>query len=60
MAELKAPESYAFYDPELELDKGNEKGKQIIDADPSAIVSTTKIQKEDPEDPEEGERLFHS
>ena len=57
MAELKAPESDAFSDPESELDKGNDKGKQIIDADPSAIVATTKIQREDPE---EGERLFHS
>ena len=60
MVELKAPESDAFSDPESELDKGNEKGKHIIDANPSAIVATTKIQKEDPEDPEEGERLFHS
>ena len=58
MAELKAPESDAFSDPELELDKGNDKGKQIIDVDPSAIVATTKIQREGPEDPEEGEHLF--
>ena len=57
MAELKLPESDAFFDPELEPDKGNDKGKQIIDADPSAIVATTKIQREDPE---EGECLFHS
>ena len=49
-----------FSDPELEPDKGNDKGKQIIEADPSAIVATTKIQWEDPEDPDEGERLFHS
>ena len=27
---------------------------------PNAIVSTMKIQKEEPEDPQEGERLFHS
>ena len=59
VAELKAPESDAFFDPELELDKANDKGKQIIDADPSAIVATTKIQGEDPKDPEEGECLFH-
>ena len=44
-------------DPDSEPDKGNDKGKQIIDADPSAIISTTKIQREDPE---EGERLFQS
>ena len=60
MPELKAPKSDAFSDPESEPDKGNDKGKQMIDADPSAIVSTTKIQKEGPEDPEEGECLFQS
>ena len=60
MAELKAPESDAFSDPELEPDKGNDKGKKIIDVDPRTIVSTTNIQREGPEDPEEGERLFQS
>ena len=39
--------------------KGNDKGKQNIDVDPSAIVATTKLQMEDYEDPEEGEHLFH-
>ena len=60
VAELKAPESNAFSDPESELDKGNEKGKKIIDAEPRSIVATINIQREDPEDPEEGEHLFHS
>ena len=60
VAELKAPELDAFSDIESELDKGNEKWKKVIDVDPSAIVSTTKIQREGPDDPEEGERLFHS
>ena len=36
------------------------KGKQIIDAEPNATVATTQIQPVEPEDPEEGERLFHS
>ena len=36
------------------------KGKQVIDAKPSATIATTKIQLEDPEELEEGERLFHS
>ena len=54
MAEIKAPKSDAFSDPESEPDKGNDKGKYIIDADPSAIVSTINIEREDPEDPEEG------
>ena len=39
--------------------KGNDKGKQIIDVDPNAIVATTKIQNIKPEDPKEGEKLFH-
>eukprot|EP00253_Pinus_taeda_P027416 PITA_27416 len=60
VAELKASESDACSDPEPEPDKGNGKGKQIIDADPSATISTTKIQKNEPENPEEGEHLFHS
>jgi len=40
--------------------KGNEKGKKIIDAEPNTTVSTAKVQKNEPEDPEEGEHLFHS
>ena len=60
VAELKAPESDACFDPEPEPDKGDDKGKQIIDAYPSAIVATTNLQREDLEDPEEGEHLFHS
>jgi len=31
----------------------------IIDAEASATVATTKIQKDEPEGPEEGEQLFH-
>ena len=57
---MRASDSDACFDSELEPKKGNEKGKQIIDAEPNAIVATTKIQKEEPEDPEEEERLFHS
>eukprot|EP00253_Pinus_taeda_P029875 PITA_29875 len=60
VAELKASESDTCFDPEPEPDKGNGKGKHIIDADPSATVAIAKIQKNEPEDPEEGERLFHS
>jgi hypothetical protein len=37
-----------------------DKGKQIIDAEPSATIATTKVQPSEPEEPEEGERLFHS
>eukprot|EP00253_Pinus_taeda_P025295 PITA_25295 len=60
VAELKVSESDACSNSESEPDKGYEKGKQIIDADPSATVATAKIQKNEPEDPEEVERLFHS
>ena len=59
-AELKASESDACSNLEPELDKGNGKRKQIIDAEPSTIVATTKIHKNEPEDLEKGERLFHS
>ena len=57
---MKASESDACSNPESEPNKGNGKGKQIIDADPSATVATAKIQKNELEDPEEEERLFHS
>jgi len=60
VVELKALESDACFDSESEPNKGNEKGKQILDAEPNATISTTKIQKEELEDPEEEECLFHS
>ena len=60
MAKLKASELDACSDSDSEPNKGNEKGKQIIDVEPNATVSTTKIHKQEPEDPEEGEHLFHS
>ena len=53
-------ESYACSDSESKPNKGNDKGKQIIDAKPNATVSTTKIQKEESKDLEEEEHLFHS
>jgi hypothetical protein len=57
---LKAYESDACSDSESKPDKGNDRGKQIIDVEPNAIIATTKIQKEEPEDSKEVERLFHS
>jgi len=60
VAELKASESDACSDPEPKLDKGNGKWKKIIYVDPNATVATAKIQKNEPENPEEGECLFHS
>jgi hypothetical protein len=60
VAEMRAYESDACSDIESEPEKGNDRGKQIIDAEPNAIVATMNIQKEEPEDPEEEECLFHS
>jgi hypothetical protein len=54
---LKASESDACSDSESELDKGNDRGKKIIDAEPNTIVATMKIQNKEPEDLEEAERL---
>ena len=51
VVELKASKLDACYDFELELDKRNEKGKQIIDLEPSAFITTTKLQREEPKDP---------
>ena len=49
---------------ELEVDsdcKSNpEGGKRIIDVEPSVIIATTKVRPRKPEEPEEGECLFHS
>jgi hypothetical protein len=56
VAEMKASES----DPGSNSDSEPDKGKQIIDAEPSATVTTTKIQPNEPEESEEGECLFHS
>ena len=60
VAKLKDFESDAGSDYEFEPEKGNDRGKQIIDAEPNTTIATTKIQKEEPEDPEEEECLFHS
>ena len=57
---MKASESDACSDLEYELKKENGKRKKIIDAEPRVTVGTTKIQKNEPEDLEEREHLFHS
>jgi hypothetical protein len=56
VAEVKASESDADYDFEREL----EMGRRIIDAEPSATVSTTKLHHGELDELEEGECLFHS
>jgi hypothetical protein len=56
VAEVKASESDVGSDFELEP----ERGRRTIDVEPSATVATTKLQPGEPDEPEEGERLFHS
>ena len=41
VAEIKDSESDAYYDIELEPKKGNDRGKNIIDAEPNATIATT-------------------
>jgi hypothetical protein len=55
VAEVKAFESYVGFDSKSKP----ERERQIIDAGPSATVAT-KLQRGEPDEPEEGERLFHS
>jgi hypothetical protein len=54
--EVKSYESDVGSESESEL----ERGRWIIDAEPSATISTTKLQPGEPDEPEEGEHLFHS
>jgi hypothetical protein len=56
VAEVKAYESNAGSDSDPEL----ERGIRIIDVEPSATIATTKLQPGEPDEPEEGECLFHS
>jgi hypothetical protein len=56
VAKVKAFESDAGFDS----DSKSKKGRRIIDTEPSATIATTKIQPGEPDEPEEGERLFHS
>jgi hypothetical protein len=56
VAEIKDKE----LNPDSEYDSKNTGKRQIINADPTAIVMTATIQPEEPTDPEEGECLFHS
>jgi hypothetical protein len=53
---VKSFESYVGYESDLEP----EKGRQIIDVEPHAIVATTtKVYPDELDEPEEGEHLFH-
>jgi hypothetical protein len=54
--EVKSFESDADSDSEPQP----ERGRWIIDVKPSATIVTTKLQPSEPDEPEEGECLFHS
>jgi hypothetical protein len=56
VAKVKASELDAGFDSKSEP----EMGRWIIDTEPSATVSTTKLQLGEPDELEEGERIFHS
>jgi hypothetical protein len=56
VTKMKVFESEADSDSE----SNPEGGKWIIDVEPSATVATTKVWPSKPEEPEEGECLFHS
>jgi len=44
----------------LDFDLEYNKGKQIINVEPTTIVVATPIQPKEPEDPKKGVCLFHS
>jgi hypothetical protein len=56
VAEVKSFESDVGSESESKL----ERGKHIIDVEPSATIATTNLQPGEPNKPEEGECLFHS
>jgi hypothetical protein len=56
VAKVKASES----DADSDSDSEPERGIWIIYVEPSFIVSTTKLQPDEPDKPEEDEHLFHS
>ena len=60
MAELKVSKSDACSNSKSKTKKGNDKGKHIIDMEPSPTIATTNIHKDYPEDPKEGGRVFQS
>jgi hypothetical protein len=55
VVEVKSSKSYAS----SYFDSKPKKGRQIIEEEPGATVSTTKIHPCEPDEPEEGEHLFH-
>ena len=50
VVEIKASESDAYSYTESEPEKGNDREKKIINAEPNATIASIKIQKEELED----------
>jgi hypothetical protein len=53
---MKPSESNEDYESQLEP----ERGRYIIDVEPTTTVATTKLHPGEPDKPEEGDHLFHS
>jgi hypothetical protein len=49
-----------YLNPYLKSDSENNRRRNIIDVDPTTTIATATNQLEQPENPEEGEHLFHS
>ena len=60
VAEIKASKLDAYSNTELEPNKLNNRGNNIINAKTNAIITAMKIQKEEPTDSKEEEHIFHS
>lgn len=58
MPELKNLETYACYDYESKPNKGTNKGNKIVYVESTMKLATTKLQKVETKDAEEGEFLF--
>jgi len=56
LAKIKEKDS----DHALDFDSKPDKGKKIIDAEPSATIATTNIQTDKSNEIDEEEHLFHS
>ena len=53
---MKAFESYVGSNSKSK----QERGRKIIDVEPNSTIATTKLHHGEPDEPEEGEHLFHS
>jgi hypothetical protein len=57
---LVAKMKYSESEEDSNSESNPKSGKRITNVEPSATITTTKVQRGKPEEPEEGEHLFHS